>query len=478
MNRTLKRPMFKMGGSTNSGIVSGLNKPRQQYSEGSKPRQQYSEGTTLERLQKAAGARDFGIEEFLIPFGLNLASATPRGNIIATAAEAAKKPASQLLQSKRAEDAFQRELGLKAEMIDIEEESKGTTLASTKKVLDNDTGNIVFATEAQIQTELSTKNPSEMKYVPVPEADKVKPVKVYDALNKKAVFVNQSDILTTTYETADGKKETRYTPIGSEDTLVKAYVKQTDGKFSLNPKFVKKKDILENPDNFEPVEGNLEMMFKVDDRKRKNKNKSEAEIQMSSALAASKIIRRLEKDIQGGAKTGTAADVVLGLTGISGFVDSFINQKKNQNPSVFSSEINEVRQYVNRLENDPTINSRLTAFLKSPETQAAKSSIVNLAYVIAKAREPGGRFSVTDIELALRSLGESANTENFLAGLKRTGEETLEFAIDNYRQHFDDVQTLDMFPRKYDQLINNYNYFRGFEVEGDGSVNPDDLDFN
>jgi hypothetical protein len=84
---------------------------------------------------------------------------------------------------------------------------------------------------------------------------------------------------------------------------------------------------------------------------------------------------------------------------------------------------------------------------------------------------------VTDIELALRSLGESSNTANFLKGLKRTGEETLEFAIDNYKQHFD-IGALDMFPRKYDELIKNFNYFRGFEVEGDGSVDPNNLNFN
>lgn len=218
------------------------------------------------------------------------------------------------------------------------------------------------------------------------------------------------------------------------------------------------------------------MMLKVDDIKRKNKNKSDAEVQMSSALAASKVIKRIEKDIQGGAKQELQVKQFQPLQVFQVSVDSFINAEKNKNPSQFSSEYNEVKQYVNRLENDPTINARLTAFLKSPETQAAKSSIVNLAYLIAKAREPGGRFSVTDIELALRSLGESSNTENFLKGLKRTGEETLEFAIDNYRQHFD-IGSLEMFPRKYDELINNYNYFRGFEVEGDGSVNPNDLDF-
>ena len=34
MNRTLKRPMFRMGGSTGTGITSGLDKPRKQFSEG------------------------------------------------------------------------------------------------------------------------------------------------------------------------------------------------------------------------------------------------------------------------------------------------------------------------------------------------------------------------------------------------------------------------------------------------------------
>ena len=36
MNRTLKRPMFRMGGST-SGITSGLDQPRKQYSQGTDP---------------------------------------------------------------------------------------------------------------------------------------------------------------------------------------------------------------------------------------------------------------------------------------------------------------------------------------------------------------------------------------------------------------------------------------------------------
>ena len=34
-NRTLKRPMFRIGGSAGTGITSGLNQPRKQFANGS-----------------------------------------------------------------------------------------------------------------------------------------------------------------------------------------------------------------------------------------------------------------------------------------------------------------------------------------------------------------------------------------------------------------------------------------------------------
>ena len=34
MNRTLKRPMFRIGGSAGTGITSGLDQPRKQYAQG------------------------------------------------------------------------------------------------------------------------------------------------------------------------------------------------------------------------------------------------------------------------------------------------------------------------------------------------------------------------------------------------------------------------------------------------------------
>ena len=152
MNRTLKRPMFKMGGSAGTGITSGLDKPRQQYNEAGSvnPLQMYPTDnfptlgtreikqdtpsitidddklTAGQELLKAFKNRNTkpDLSQFLINFGLNLASATPRGNIFATAAEAAKKPADTLFQEKAAEKAFGRELDLAATKMDINERIK------------------------------------------------------------------------------------------------------------------------------------------------------------------------------------------------------------------------------------------------------------------------------------------------------------------------------------------------------------------
>jgi hypothetical protein len=74
MSRTLKRPMFRMGGSTSTGITSGLDQPRKQYNQGSNP---YA--TQMGNFAPGTGAG------FLTSFGLDLMSRSPSGNILQTA---------------------------------------------------------------------------------------------------------------------------------------------------------------------------------------------------------------------------------------------------------------------------------------------------------------------------------------------------------------------------------------------------------
>ena len=515
MNRTLKRPMFKMGGSAGTGITSGLDKPRQQYNKAGFVRPNMADVSgpvktspsnndfnldllsllfptekkedkfvPSEELYKAFEGRNTkpDISQFLINFGLNLASATPRGGILSTAAEAAKKPAQALFAEQAENKAFDRSLKLAGAKLDIAEKSKiaeeartGKGFKTSKKVFDNDTGAEVFATERDIQTVMSKDNPTEMRYVPIPEANKTKPVKVYDSQTKSTVFVNQSDIIGSKFINDKGEEQLRYIPVPPKDRTVRAYVFNKDtNEFGENPKFVKESLILTNPDLYKPVEGDIAMMLKAEKMKIDTANQKAADQEMFAANSVAKIIRRLESDVnEKGAFTGAAGDTVQFITGVSGFVDQFINKDQKENPKLFRTGYNRVENRVTQLLNDDSINAKLTRFLKAPETTAAKADIINLAYAIAKAREPGGRFSITDIDLALQSIGESSNKFNFLAGLKRVGEFTTTQALDNYVMAYN-IADEDI-PVKYNALVNNNKYFKGLEVDND--IDPNKLTF-
>ena len=169
MNRILKRPMFRMGGSSGTGITSGLDRPG--YAMGSNPNNPSADRISLpmrtrlgnlgffqgggrdasqpgfrmsnlpsvtqsgmapsiktkstrERLMDAVGERDRGrdFSRFLIQGGLNLLSATPRGGVLATAAEAFKEPTAGLFASEDEQDALERQVALAAEQSDIGQE--------------------------------------------------------------------------------------------------------------------------------------------------------------------------------------------------------------------------------------------------------------------------------------------------------------------------------------------------------------------
>ena len=102
MNRTLKRPMFRRGGSAD-GITSGLD--RQNYNVGGEVeriRALYNQFAPRTQTQAMPGS----VSSFLTNFGLNLLSAPPRGGLLATAATAAKEPFNTF-QNIRAQEALQ-----------------------------------------------------------------------------------------------------------------------------------------------------------------------------------------------------------------------------------------------------------------------------------------------------------------------------------------------------------------------------------
>ena len=119
MNRVLRRPMFRIGGSAGTGITSGLD--RKGYKDGTDEYDRALKTTSrfMTDIDKFRGEEakftPSGLPGFLTQFGLNLLSQSPQGNIFQTAAVAAKEPfqtfqAAQLAKREReadtAEDIF------------------------------------------------------------------------------------------------------------------------------------------------------------------------------------------------------------------------------------------------------------------------------------------------------------------------------------------------------------------------------------
>ena len=110
MNRVLRRPMFRIGGSAGTGITSGLD--RKPLKQGTDPEDRTFKPSIEQALEtaklandprvrnilfpRAGGLRPGTLPGFLTSFGLNLASATPTGTgfggLAATAARAAQQP--------------------------------------------------------------------------------------------------------------------------------------------------------------------------------------------------------------------------------------------------------------------------------------------------------------------------------------------------------------------------------------------------
>ena len=116
MNRTLRRPMFRMGG-TAEGITSGLA-PRQGYAhepghvtQGDTSKMSIMdrlkfEKSMVETLAPRTPRTDRSMSNFMIDFGLDIASRPPSGSIFSTAAAAAKNPFAKFQQAKQMETAY------------------------------------------------------------------------------------------------------------------------------------------------------------------------------------------------------------------------------------------------------------------------------------------------------------------------------------------------------------------------------------
>ena len=220
-SRILKRPMFRMGGSTeNVGIMDGM-------------RQRYAESDPKGVQPKRSVLSTPGLSPFLIDFGLNLLSATPRGNILATAGAAAQDPfrrfqdrqiAAQQIASDRAfkEKLLDKQLETEKEIAGIRRDDKQKD--ALLKFYMKEYGNFTLA-EARANYDLETQKTLASAY----GAENVGEPLIIDVNNisdrKNFIKANKNNVGkyfyslldNRTYKLIETAKGTDLVPLGSLD---------------------------------------------------------------------------------------------------------------------------------------------------------------------------------------------------------------------------------------------------------------------
>ena len=110
-NRTLRRPMFRMGGSTGEGITSGLQAPRQGYFDAGDVKQIQEKKNLIDVLAPRPERRNTSFNDFLINMGLDLVSRPKSGNIFSQLASSSAPAFKQFQQDKQIEQAYKDKEG-------------------------------------------------------------------------------------------------------------------------------------------------------------------------------------------------------------------------------------------------------------------------------------------------------------------------------------------------------------------------------
>jgi hypothetical protein len=213
--------------------------------------------------------------------------------------------------------------------------------------------------------------------------------------------------------------------------------------------FVDEATIRANPTIFRPPEGFLPKLIEGLETKKqiqvKGEEKKIAEAGLNNADAVIKATSRLVNDITNPqTATGVVGDATLFLGSISGGLEQIVNKDPDYNFGKFKEILD------GKVENkdDP----ELRKLFDSIKTQEAKTTLINLAYLQAKAADPGGRLSDKDLAYRLKALGESANKPAFVAGLRRSALDSVEPAITNYQRAYG--ISADELPPQYQDILN------------------------
>ena len=367
---------------------------------------------------------------------------------------------------------------------EAELDAQKAKFSKTKEAIDTTTNLPVFVTEQQIQTQLNPDGSP--RFTPKgKEEEKQKLITVYDTVEKRPRTIFESDVLSLLDKNPNQERF-----ISGLNSPVD--VELLEDVPNVGPKgketSVTQAEILTNPSAYKKKKSEfLDSMTKY-----VKKPELQAQLQryndsfkkLQAGAHLDDVIQLIESDVkERGAVSGGIGKVSQAIASGKAYAaflglkierdKAIINPKSNR--SVYAENYNDLElamrnpdAYLNKYNIDK--NSRqgrslrtLAGSFKSEFAQAdaaLDSSLINLAYAVAKAREEGGRFSVSDIELALRSIGGSSNTNILLTKLARTGFTILSPAVKDFE---DSIMMMDeeLNPTgKFERYKNNERLFK------------------
>jgi hypothetical protein len=254
MNRTLRRPMFRMGGAA-EGITSGLDQPRKQYSTGTDPYDRALKTTQramgdLEKFRgEKSGFMPGSLSNFLTSFGLDLLSRPPQGGLLSTAAAAAKGPfqtyqaatmAERDDRFKSAEDLFSGALASEYDILAKEAGAKGDSkkTAEVERDIIINAQNEIFKQREIINNPDSTEAEKKAANQSIKAQQNVLvkelgvPVEYAAIVSTEALFDSEMTQVVNSYNAAQDKKRKEYldkNPGTDVEEVLKLFPNITDG---------------------------------------------------------------------------------------------------------------------------------------------------------------------------------------------------------------------------------------------------------
>jgi len=164
MSRIFSRPMFKRGGSAGQGITSGLDRPG------------YANGLDVQKVKELRDQtlgmygqppRGYGVYDFLTDWGLRMASATPKGNVLQTAASEAIEPHQKLMAGKSEAEMAEYLSGVKAtdQAISSLTDIAAARAAHQEKLRERTDDRIVLEDALKIQKEANDLYPGRLQNI-------------------------------------------------------------------------------------------------------------------------------------------------------------------------------------------------------------------------------------------------------------------------------------------------------------------------